>query len=163
MENKIKEIILNLGADVCGIANIDRFSEAPAGFHPRDILPDCKSVIVFGIALPKGLTKVEPRLIYGHFNYSTCPEVDWVAFRAAKEIERLCGGYAVPLPSDSPYEYWDAEKLEGRGLISMKHERRSGDLHGHVCLPGHHSTLYRQSFGAARQRGGFCLHDRAYC
>lgn len=121
MKNQIKKIILSLGADVCGVTNVDRFSGAPVGFHPRDIFPDCKSVIVLGIALPKGLTKVEPRLIYGHFNYGTCPEVDWVALKAAKEIERLFGGYAVPLPSDSPYEYWDAEKMEGRGLISMKH------------------------------------------
>jgi epoxyqueuosine reductase QueG len=36
-------------------------------------------------------------------------------------MERLSGEYAVPLPSDSPCEYWDKEKLEGRGLISMKH------------------------------------------
>lgn len=121
MKKQIKEYILSIGADVCGVANVDRFSQAPSGFHPRDIFPNCKSVIVFGIALPKGLTKVEPRLIYGHFNYGTCPEVDRVAFRAAKEIEKLCEGYAVPLPSDGPYEYWDAEKLEGRGLISMKH------------------------------------------
>jgi epoxyqueuosine reductase QueG len=121
VKNQIKEFILSLGADVCGVANVDCFFEAPAGFHPRDIFSDCKSIIVFGIALPKGLAKVEPRLIYGHFNYGTCPEVDWVALRAAKEIERLWGGYAVPIPSDSPYEYWDAEKLEGRGLISMKH------------------------------------------
>lgn len=121
MKNQIKKFILSIGADVCGIANVDRFSETPAGFHPRDIFPDCKSVIVFGIALPKGLTKVEPRLIYSHFNYGTCPNVDWVAFRAAKEIERFCSGYAVPLPADGPYEYWDEEKLEGRGLISMKH------------------------------------------
>lgn len=121
MKNKTKECILSLGVDVCGVANVNRFSEAPEGFHPRDIFPDCKSVIVFGIALPKGLTKVESRLIYGHFNYGTCPEVDWIALRAAKEIERLWGGYAVPLPSDGPYEYWDTDKLEGRGLISMKH------------------------------------------
>ena len=121
MKNQIKELILNLGADVCGVANIDRFSEAPAGFHPRDIFPDCQSVIVFGIALPKGLTKVEPRLIYGHFNEGSCQDVDWIAFKGAKEIERIYGGYAVPIPSDGPYEYWDAEKMEGRGLISMKH------------------------------------------
>jgi epoxyqueuosine reductase QueG len=121
MKEQIKEFILNLGADVCGVANIDRFSEAPIGFHPRDIFPDCKSVVVFGISLPKGLTKVDPRLIYGHFNSSTCPKVDWIAFRTAKEIERLYGGHAVPLPSDDPYEYWNSEKMEGRGLISMKH------------------------------------------
>lgn len=121
MKNQIKEFILSIGADVCGVANVDRFSEAPAGFHPTDIFPNSKSVIVLGIALPKGLTKVESRLIYGHFNYGTCPNVDWVSFRAAKEIERLYSGYAVPLPADGPYEYWDEEKLEGRGLISMKH------------------------------------------
>lgn len=121
MEKEIRDIILSLGADVCGFANIDRFAEAPAGFHPRDIFPECRSVIVFGISLPKGLTKVNPRLIYGYFNDRTCQTVDRVAFRAAKEIERLYGGYAVPLPSDSPYEYWDQEKMEGRGLLSMKH------------------------------------------
>lgn len=121
MKEQIKQYVLSLGADVCGVANIDRFAGAPAGFHPRDIFPGCRSVLVFGIALPRGLTKVEPRLIYGHFNYGSCPEVDWLAFRAAKEMERLGGGYAVPLPSDGPYEFWDAEKLEGRGLVSMKH------------------------------------------
>jgi epoxyqueuosine reductase QueG len=121
VNKQIKEFIINLGADVCGIANIDRFSEAPAGFHPRDIFINCKSVIVFGIALPKGLTKVKPRLIYRHFNYSTCPEIDQIAFKAAKEIEKRYSGYTVPLPSDSPYEYWNSEKMEGRGLISMKH------------------------------------------
>lgn len=121
MKNQIKEYILSLGADVCGVANIDRFVETPAGFHPTDILPDCKSVIAFGVALPKGLAQVEPRLIYAHFNYGTCPDVDRIAFKASKEIERLYGACAVPLPSDGPYEYWDADKLEGRGLISMKH------------------------------------------
>ena len=121
MKNQIREYILSLGADVCGIANIDRFSESPAGFNPSDIFPDCRSVIVFGIAHPKGLTKVEPRLIYGHFNSYICPTVDSLAFNAAKAIERKFGGFAVPLPSDGPYEYWDPEKQEGRGLLSMKH------------------------------------------
>ncbi len=128
MKDKIKQFILGLGADVCGVANIDRFTEAPTGFHPRDIFPGCKSVIVFGLALPKGLTKIDPRLIYGHFNNYTCPEVDGIAFKTAKEIEKLWGGYAVPIQADSPYEYWDAEKMEGRGLISMKHAAVLGGL-----------------------------------
>jgi epoxyqueuosine reductase QueG len=46
--NEIKQILYNLGADMCGIASIDRFREAPEGFHPTDTLPSCKSVIVFG-------------------------------------------------------------------------------------------------------------------
>jgi len=110
MKKQIKEFIMNLGADACGVANIDCFSEAPVGFHPKDIFGDCKSVIVFGIALPRRLTKVDPGLIYGYFNNNSCSKVDEIAFRTAKEIERLYGGYAVLLPSDDPYEYWNSKK-----------------------------------------------------
>lgn len=121
MKDAIRGLILGLGADECGFAGIERFDGAPAGFHPKDIFPGCKTVIAFGVALPKGLFQVPPRLIYGHFNYGCCPRVDGIALLAAKAIERLTGCAAVPVPSDGPYEFWDAEAMEGRGLISMKH------------------------------------------
>ena len=120
MKNAIKSMILGLGADVCGFAAAQDLADAPEGFRPTDIFAKCKSVIVFGIALPRGLAEVAS-LIYGHFNYKICPEVDTIAFHAAKNIEEYYGGCAVPLPSDGPYDYWDAEKMEGRGLMSMKH------------------------------------------
>lgn len=121
MKEHIRKAILNLGADVCGFSHIDRFEEAPRGFHPTDIFEGCRSVIVFGISLPKGLYCVPPRLVYGHFNDATCPEVDRIALLGAKFIEKSFSSAAVPLPCDCPYEYWDADKTEGRGLISMKH------------------------------------------
>ena len=43
---EIKNYLLQSGADLCGIAGIERFSDAPEGYHPTDVLPDCKSVIV---------------------------------------------------------------------------------------------------------------------
>lgn len=64
----IRERILSLGVDVCGFGGVERFAEAPINFRPIDLYPDCKSVIAVGIALPKGLFRVESRLIYGHFN-----------------------------------------------------------------------------------------------
>lgn len=121
MNDIIKQLILSCGADVCGIAGIERFSDVPIGFSPCDIYKDCKSVITIGIAIPKGLTKVESRIIYGHFNGNSCIEVDRVALKAAKELEKRFGCFAVPLPCDSPYEYWDSDTFTGRGLISMKH------------------------------------------
>lgn len=45
--SKVKEILFSLGADLCGIASVDRFDDAPQGFHPLDVLPSCKSVISF--------------------------------------------------------------------------------------------------------------------
>ncbi|SHI15830.1 Epoxyqueuosine reductase QueG (queuosine biosynthesis) [Sporobacter termitidis DSM 10068] len=121
MKEEIRKLFKKLGADVCGIANIDRFGGAPAGFHPRDIYPECQSVAVFGVAIPRGLYEAGPRVIYNRFSAITKIELDRIAYNASLELERNYGGAAVPLPSDGPYEYWDAEKLEGRGLISMRH------------------------------------------
>ncbi len=121
MENLIKQAIISYGADICGIANIDRFNEAPRGFSPIDLFAECKSVIVFGVALPKGITKVDSRLIYGHFNSFICQRVDEISLRGAKTIEEKFKAITVPIPCDAPYDFWDKENMVGKGLISMKH------------------------------------------
>lgn len=121
MKEEIREAVRALGADVCGFAHIDGFANAPKGYHPADIMSPCRSVMVLGVALPKGLFNVAPRLVYGHFNDDVCHEVDRISFAAAKLIERQYGCTAVPVPCDTPYDYWDTDNLEGRGLMSMKH------------------------------------------
>lgn len=143
MKARIKEIMYALGADVCGIANIDRFSDAPQGFSPNDIYDDCRSVIVFGIALPKGITKVDPRIVYGHFNSNSCFYVDEVSFKAAKMIEDAFNCFAITLPCDSPYDFWHEDNKEGRGLISMKH---AAVLAGIGTL-GKNTLLLNKKFG----------------
>ena len=121
MEKYIKETAKMLGADVCGIGTIDRFSKAPVGFSPLDLYPSCRSVIAIGIALPKGLYEVEPRLIYGYFNGEICRVLDELELKLAKMIEDRFHCFAVPIPCDAPNEYWDAEQMTAKGLISMKH------------------------------------------
>ena len=103
-EEKVKKILLNQGADLCGIANIERFDNAPKGFHPMDIYEECKSVIVFGKKLSKGVAYVNPRIVYNHANGLNISAVDKITYEASIEIEQL-GCIAVPLPCDSPYEY----------------------------------------------------------
>lgn len=49
---EIKKAAYELGADLCGVASIERFKEAPKGFHPCDILQECKSVIVIACKFP---------------------------------------------------------------------------------------------------------------
>ncbi len=121
VKGEIRSLILGLGADVCGFAEAWRFDGAPEGFHPADVFPAFRTAIIFGVALPEGLFFVPPRLVYGHFNEMSCPRVDAIAFEAARAVERHAGCRAVPMPADSPYEYWDSGATEGRGLISMKH------------------------------------------
>ena len=119
-EEQIKRIILDRGADLCGIASIDRFADTPVGFHPSDIYKECKSIIVFAKRLPKGLAYVNPRIIYNHANNLGKNVVDIITYESAISIEQL-GFVAVPLPCDSPYEYWEKDNLKGKGLLSMRH------------------------------------------
>ena len=119
-EEQIKEIILNKGADLCGIANIDRFSDTPAGFHPLDIYKECKSVIIFAKKLPRGLVFVNPRIVYKHANELSRCEVDRITYEASIAIEQL-NCIAVPLPCDGPCDYWEEENLTAKGILSMRH------------------------------------------
>ena len=118
---KIKEAAKALGADVCGIGDISRFSRAPEGFSPLDLYDGCRSVIAVGMALPKGLYKVEPRLLYGSFNAEICTRLDDLELLLARYIEDELGGICVPVPCDAPNEYWEPETRTAKGLISMKY------------------------------------------
>lgn len=117
----LRKIILDYGAQVCGFADIERFEDAPKGSHPCDIYSDCKSVVAFGVSLPKGLYMVDSRLIYGHFYDDVCNKVNEIAYKIALLMEKEYGAIAVPIPADGPYEYWDTKNLDGRGWLSMKH------------------------------------------
>jgi hypothetical protein len=52
--DRIKKVLFDMGADLCGVASIDRFDGAPEGFHPLDVLPSCKSVVVFAKSFSVG-------------------------------------------------------------------------------------------------------------
>ncbi len=50
----IKEAAFAAGAGDIGIANIERFANAPRRMHPLNIFPDCKSVITIVQPFPRG-------------------------------------------------------------------------------------------------------------
>ena len=49
----VKHFAAELGADLCGVASVDRFVAAPKGHHPQDIFPGCRSVIVLACEFPR--------------------------------------------------------------------------------------------------------------
>jgi len=51
---QIKEYALSRGLDLVGVANIERFDNAPANMHPAAIFPEARSVIVVGKRIPRG-------------------------------------------------------------------------------------------------------------
>jgi epoxyqueuosine reductase len=122
-----KELARQLGADLCGIAPVDRFDQAPEGFHPRDIFSETKSVVVMAKRFPEGPFHSRSPIPYSVANDVILAEVTRLTCELCGHLE--CQGHlrAVPVPSE-PYEYWDAPKREGRGLLSLKHAGRLAGL-----------------------------------
>ena len=51
LTKNVVDKLLEWGADLVGIAPVDRFAEAPEGHRPTDFMPECKSVISIGLHL----------------------------------------------------------------------------------------------------------------
>ena len=50
----VKALAKQLGADLCGIASMDRFEGAPKEQDPRYIFPEAKSCVVLAFRIPRG-------------------------------------------------------------------------------------------------------------
>ncbi|MEW6555360.1 MAG: epoxyqueuosine reductase [Actinomycetota bacterium] len=147
-----KGVLLGLGADLCGIAPAERFADAPAGFHPRDIFRDCSSVVVFARRLPAGVLDADSCVPYTRANEQAVSEVDSITFNAALKLEDL-GARCVVVPSDDPYEHWEPERMHGRGILSMRH---AGMLAGLGVL-GRNTLLINESYGNMVQIGALLV------
>jgi len=53
-KEEIKEFALSAGLDLIGVANIERFENAPKDMHPATIFPEARSVIVVGKRILRG-------------------------------------------------------------------------------------------------------------
>lgn len=138
----IKEMTYSFGAEVCGIAGIERFKDSPKGFHPKDILPDAKSVIVFGKQFSKGVFEAITNVPYTLLSVNFRQVIDDASIKLSFKIEEK-GFTAVPIPSSEPYEYWDSENRQGKGILSLKHSAVLAGLGG----LGKNTLLINEKFG----------------
>ncbi len=152
--DEVKSIVLSLGADLCGIASVDRFSSAPKGFHPLDISPDCRSVLVFAKKLPSGSLFASSCIPYTYFNRLICEEVDRLTLALSLRLEAL-GILNVPIPSDDPSEFWEAKRSCARGILSLRH---AGYLAGLGVL-GRNTLLVNDRLGNMIQLGALLLNE----
>jgi len=145
---EIKSIIINKGADLCGIAPVDRFEKAPKGFHPKDIYEKCESVIVYANSIPVESVNAQSCIPYTFVNKMITEKVDELTFDLCTYFEGS-GINVVPIPSDDPYEYWIEKDSYGRAILSLRH---AGYLAGLGVL-ARNTLLINEKYGNMIQLG----------
>jgi len=104
---EIKKFAKISGADIFGIANIERFSDLPPERNPLSIFPETKSVIVVGRRIVRGAirgveegTNFMNYQVYG-YNWLENRFLALTTYKIASFIENK-GWEAVPLPNLPP-------------------------------------------------------------
>ncbi len=120
MDSKtVKGMACELGADLCGISAIERFGESPKGFHPCDVLPSCKSVIVLASRFLNSTLFAKSTIPYTDVRNDITRKMDRMAINLSYKLESK-DVLAVPVNSIGPTE-WDGTTNKSRGIISLKH------------------------------------------
>ena len=109
---KIKECAKKAGADLCGIAPIERMADAPAEMNPRYLFPRAKSIVGLVFRIPRGVQRgIEegtqfyqyPSMAYGGINEILAPAT---LYHLGKAIE------------DEGYEAFVYRNTGARGCVS---------------------------------------------
>lgn len=138
---EVKQLFLDQGAELVGIASIDRFADAPAGFHPRDVLPKCRSVISFACRFPVGALACKTGIPYTLIRNTLTDKMNKIAVDCCAALEKR-GITAVPVPTND--SRLDDTTGRFRSIVSQKHAAQAAGL-GTI---GRHSLLITPQLGS---------------
>ncbi len=143
LEEKVKERVMDLGADFVGIAPRSRFDHAPRFSDPKKLLPDFRSVVSFGIAMNRGaleawFSKSSRRPLRLQDRLAT-EELDQISLHLSRWLERQ-GHKTLFVSQNGQYN-----GMRGRPDFSHKHAAVAAGLGG----LGLSSNFVQTEYGAA--------------
>jgi epoxyqueuosine reductase len=170
---QVKDLARSFGADIVGIASIDRFEGAPPQMDPRLIMPEAKSMIVMGFRVMRGsLRGIEEGTFFSNYSSMgygglTYLYIPLTVINLCKKIEDE-GYEAIPIGHQSDWRGIDNEgnlrekysKPVAPGLPQpdiMLHLRICGYLAG-LGEIGYSKMFLSPEFGP-RQRLGVILTE----
>lgn len=137
----VKELACSLGAELCGVASLDRFADAPEGCHPLDVWPECRSVLSFACRFPAAALACKTPVVYTRIRNSITAKMDALALDLCIELEKR-GVKCVPVPTNEAQ--YDQRTGRSRSIVSQKHAAQAAGL-GSI---GRHSLLITPELGS---------------
>lgn len=123
---EVKREARECGADLVGIASMDRFEGLPRGLDPRAICPDAKSMIVMGFRILRGtLRGIEEGTFFTSYSLMGVAGTRWVfqpvtLWRFTRFLEDA-GYESMPIPDNFPWSNIDEIDPDemGQGFIDV--------------------------------------------
>lgn len=136
------------GVDKFGIASAESFEGAPPGTRPTDLMPQCRSVVVFAVKHLEVFATSTNLACQAYTQDITNRETLHQAYRISRFLEKR-GFLAFPMVAS--VSMWPfAEEEEGiAGRISLRHAAQLAGL-GHI---GRNAMLITPEFGPRVQLG----------
>jgi epoxyqueuosine reductase QueG len=104
LTDDVRSSAVELGADLVGVASIERFAGTPEFYHPQRLLPQTKSVISIAIRHLHGLLIPQKKMVenypYQSYGYGWASNIrlNWIAFEVGRFLEGR-GYITCPYPS----------------------------------------------------------------
>lgn len=127
LTDELTQFALTKGADMVGIAPVERFNGSPEGHHPADFLPGATCVVVIGARIPLAAAEnwhrvLTPYQVYGHGILSF--RLALMEYELARFLEDR-GYRALPTAPRDPH--YDVETMM-TACISLRHAAAAAGL-----------------------------------
>jgi len=146
MNDSLRESIvrhLDGRVSAVGFAPVERFADAPEKHHPAGICKGAKTVVVFGIEIPRGILESPDYNLHTlHRSYHTVyRRLDEISLGLCNLIESQGSFTAAMVPSYAPMVF---HEFEPWGLLSLKHAAVRAGLGAF----GRSGQMYHPTYGS---------------
>lgn len=144
LTEKVKALAKEWGADLVGVAPIERLTAAPFPFQPARLLHEAETALSLGVRLNRTIQEVhllgQAESPFSRFGGSALDDrLDQIALQVANFLEDM-GHKACPLPASEPLQ----PLVQGKPLFSHRHAAIAAGL----GQPGWSSNLITPEGGA---------------
>ena len=146
---ELKKLFAQNNIPVFGIDKASSLENEPSGYRPSDMLNSAKSILCFGIPVPKGIFKCQGRSESMYWRAASIyyRNIDAVLMRACSIIEEK-GEVAIPIYTCFPYDIKGKGDFWGyMGLVKMAEAAGIGKV-------GKNGLLFSSKYGPKLLLGG---------